>query len=183
MEQPQQQRPAASPRSTSSAATSHGHAYATGMTSQSYAPHTAGSAGMGLGPSAGPPADLRLGGQTPASWQQPQPQPQQHRHHHQHQQHQHHHTQLAALYPSPGTTGNPELAATAGAAAPPLTARTPSSWEFGSYLSGAAAASQYQFGSGRMPSLPSGQAAVPEARFVPLHDYEHQQGQPTSNAP
>ncbi|KAK4506027.1 hypothetical protein PRZ48_003992 [Zasmidium cellare] len=71
-----EQRPAASPRSTSSSAASHGHAYAPpAMPHNVYSPHAAGAQGLGVGPPAGP-ADLRLAVPTSAgaqttSWHQP----------------------------------------------------------------------------------------------------------------
>ena len=54
-----QQRPVASPHSTTSSATSLGRAYAPTMTTNAYTPQSMGSSVLGLGPSAAPP-DLRL---------------------------------------------------------------------------------------------------------------------------
>ncbi|CAK4033931.1 Hypothetical predicted protein [Lecanosticta acicola] len=147
-------RPAASPRSTSSSATSHGHAYAAqSMQASMYPPHAVGVAGLGIGPSAGHPSshpDLRLAVPTSAgaqttSWHQPSS---------------HYTSDMAAgrgwdfgggyMGASPAATGLP----------------------------GTAPAYPYQQ---RIPSL-TGPAAMPaEARFVPLHDYEGQ-GQPTSTS-
>ena len=68
-----EQRAAASPRSTSSSAASHGHAYAPpAMPHNVYSPHGAGAQGLGVGP----PSDLRLSVPTSAgaqttSWHQP----------------------------------------------------------------------------------------------------------------
>lgn len=71
-----EQRPAASPRSTTSSTTSHGHAYVPTITSSAYTSHVVTpAAGLGIGPSAGTPQDLRLtvpvsASQT-TSWHQP----------------------------------------------------------------------------------------------------------------
>jgi hypothetical protein len=70
-------RPIASPRSTSSSATSHGNAFAANMATSAYAAGAMGPTGLGIGPSAGPPSDLRLAVPTPTahpttSWHQPQ---------------------------------------------------------------------------------------------------------------
>ncbi|KAK5175575.1 uncharacterized protein LTR77_000714 [Saxophila tyrrhenica] len=69
-------RPIASPHSTSSSATSHGNAYAANMATSAYALPAMGPTGLGIGPSAGPPSDLRLTVPTSAthettSWHQP----------------------------------------------------------------------------------------------------------------
>jgi hypothetical protein len=85
----QQARAVASPRSTSSSAGSHGHAYAPAMVTSAtaYSPihggavSAGGTTGLGIGPSAGAPPDLRLtsvpsvpgpGHQQTTSWHQPQ---------------------------------------------------------------------------------------------------------------
>ncbi|KAK4544622.1 hypothetical protein LTR36_004194 [Oleoguttula mirabilis] len=168
-QQQYQQRPVASPRSTSSSVTSQGHAahvYASSMTTNAYSPHVAAPIGLGLGPSAGPPTtDMRLAvsavsaaGQT-TSWHQP-----------------------SAHY-------SHDLSST-------TTFRTPStSWDFGgSYMSSSpvtglptsAQAYQYQPQPAqqqqqRFPSLTSQTGMPTENRFVPLQDYEDQ-SQPTSTA-
>jgi len=169
----QQQRPLASPRSPSSSATSHAaHAYPTAvMTTNTYSPaHIAAphhATGLGIGPSAGPPADLRLAvpgaaaSQTTSmtSWHQP-----------------------SAHYSSDLSSAS--------------TLRTPSSaWDYGgSYMSstspatglpGSVQAYNYHLPSSqtmRFPSLtgPGGMRTT-EHRFVPLHDYEGH-GQPTTTS-
>lgn len=152
----QMQRPIASPLSTSS---SIPHAYATTMTTQGYA---GGSAGLGIGPSAGPP-DLRLtvpgagaGHQHTASWHQPG----------------------ASHYSSSATDLSGSGSGARGA-----------SWDFGSYmgaspatgLPGSAQAAQYQYGmstaSGqqRVPSLQQHHSsqAMNEGRFLPLYEQDN----------
>jgi len=155
----QMQRPIAS---TLSASSSIPHAYATTMTTQGYA---GGSAGLGIGPSAGPP-DLRLAvpgaGHQTASWHQPG----------------------ASHYSSSATDLGGSASGARGA-----------SWDFGSYmgaspatgLPGSAQAAQYQYGmstgSGqqRIPSLQHSSQAMNEGRFLPL--YEQDEGsQQTSGA-
>ncbi|KAK5121595.1 hypothetical protein LTR85_004767 [Meristemomyces frigidus] len=168
VEQQYQQRPGASPRSTSSSVASHGHAahaYASVMTTNAYSPHVAAPAGLGLGPSQGTPADLRLAvpavsaaGQT-TSWHQPSA---------------HYSHDLSS-------TTNTLL-------------RTPStSWEYGGgYMSSSPAtglpttAQAYQYQPAQhhqlpFPSLTSQTAMATGNRFVSLQAYEDQ-SQPTSTA-
>ncbi|GAB7359042.1 hypothetical protein MBLNU230_g5114t1 [Neophaeotheca triangularis] len=162
----QSQRRAVSPRSTSSSAPSHGHAYPPSMSTHVYSPHAPiGSAGVGLGlgpqPSAGPP-ELRLAvpgavsdstGQT-TSWHQP------------------------------STHYSNDLSASASAA-------RGSSWDFAAYMpintpisgAGLPGSTQYaqQYPTSRVPSLSSATALPSDGRFAPLHDYD-ETGQQTSSA-
>ena len=157
-------RPIASPMGSSS---SIPHAYATTMTTQGYA---SGSAGLGIGPSAGPP-DLRLAvpgagaGQT-ASWHQP--------------------PVGASHYSSSATDLSGSASGARGA-----------SWDFGSYmgaspatgLPGSAQAAHYQYGMStasaqqqRIPSLQQHSSQVMnEGRFLPLYEQD-EGGQQTSGA-
>ena len=147
----------ASPLSTTSASS---HAYATAMTTQAY---TGGSAGLGVGPSAGPP-DLRLavpgaGGHQTASWHRP------------------------ASVSQYGSTAT-DLSGSASAV-------QSSPWDFGTYNIGAspatglpssAQATGYQYNIGnpaqtqqqRLPSYAATQnpQAMTEGRFLPLYDQE-----------
>ncbi|OQN97883.1 hypothetical protein B0A48_16194 [Cryoendolithus antarcticus] len=145
------------PPTTSSSAS---HAYTTSMTSQSYA---GGSAGLGIGPSAGPP-ELRLavpgvGGNQTTAWHQQTP---------------------ASHYSTSAT----DLSGTASAA-------RGNSWDYGSYTAAASPATglphsahtmSYQDMSAghipqmhpqhRQPSYGISQPphALPEGRFLPLYD-------------
>ena len=75
----QHQRHIASPHSTASSAASHGHVYAPAMTANAgpYSTNAMGPTGLGIGPSAGPPPDLRLSvpvttaANQATSWHQP----------------------------------------------------------------------------------------------------------------
>ncbi|KAK6438232.1 hypothetical protein LTR95_005576, partial [Oleoguttula sp. CCFEE 5521] len=156
------------PTSSSSAS----HAYATAMTTQSYA---GGSAGLGIGPSAGPP-ELRLavpgvGGNQTAAWHQQTP---------------------ASHYSTSAT----DLSGTGSAA-------RGNSWDYGSYTLAASPATglphsaqtpSYQDMSSahipqmhpqhRQPSYGMSQPphALPEGRFLPLYDQGATSQQTSSGA-
>ncbi|KAK5138583.1 hypothetical protein LTR08_000171 [Meristemomyces frigidus] len=159
IEQQQQARPGASPQSTTSSATSHGHAahaYPPAMTTNAYSPHVAAPSGLGIGPSAGPP-DLRLAVPFPAasqttSWHQPSA---------------HYAHDLSSTLRTPSTTwdfGGSYMSSS------PATG-----------LPSSAQAYQYQATQMRFPSLTSQTAPPLEHRFVPLQDYEDH-SQPTTTA-
>jgi hypothetical protein len=158
----QSHRPIASPMSTTSASS---HVYATSMTTQAY---HGGSAGLGVGPSAGPP-DLRLtvpgagGHQTASSWQRP----------------------TSVSHYSTDLSGSASVA-------------QGSQWDFGTYTMGASPATglpssaqstayQYNLGSSaqtqqqRLPLFSTSQAAhaMTEGRFLPLYGQEGGNNQQT----
>ncbi|KAK3619572.1 hypothetical protein LTR56_014794 [Elasticomyces elasticus] len=159
---PYHQRPVgASPRSTSSSATSHVYAPShTITTTNAYSPHavTVASAGLGIGPTTGqlPHPDLRLSvpgsmaapGQT-TSWHQP-----------------------SSHYADMSSSTHQHNRGT---------------WEYNSYISnspatglpGSAPTYNYHQQHMRLPSFTAQPAMSTEARFVPLRDYEDQ-SQPTS---
>ncbi|KAK0894880.1 hypothetical protein LTR91_023929 [Friedmanniomyces endolithicus] len=153
----------ASPRSTSSSATSHAYAPAhTLVTTNAYSPHAtdsiaSSSAGLGQLPL---PPDLRLavpgavagaGGHQTTSWHQPSA----------------HYADMAASTQQ----------------------HNRDAWEYSSYIShspatglpGSAPSYGYQQQPMRLPSFSAQPAMSSEARFVPLHDYEDP-GQPTTAA-
>ncbi|KAK1822886.1 hypothetical protein LTR12_002608 [Friedmanniomyces endolithicus] len=153
----------ASPRSTSSSATSHAYAPAhTLVTTNAYSPHATGSiasSSAGLGQLPLPP-DLRLavpgavageGGHQTTSWHQPSA----------------HYADMAASTQQ----------------------QNRDAWEYSSYIShspatglpGSAPSYGYQQQPMRLPSFSAQPAMSSEARFVPLHDYEDP-GQPTTTA-
>lgn len=161
--EPPQQRHAASPHSTSSSATSH--AYAPPTIPHPYSTHAVTSAGLGvaplMAPLIGPPADLRLTvpvsapGQAGPHWQPPVP----------------HYANES------GATRGWEISG--GYLQPSPALAMPNATPVGAILPNPNRS--FHYGQEALPA-PNQLAMPPITRFVPLHNYEDQQSQQTSNS-